>query len=59
MVIGIITTVSIIAIYLLTYVLNKRTPVPAGCEVDISEATCGACNNYSCGIKQEYAKGEQ
>ena len=58
MVAGLITVAVIIGLYLLTYVMNKRTPVPEGCEVNVSEATCGACNNYACSIKQDYAKGE-
>ncbi len=58
MYLGFLVVAGIIALYIGTYVLNKRTPAPEGCEVAISEATCGACTNYSCGIKQEYAKGE-
>ncbi|MFP4078090.1 MAG: hypothetical protein ACOC2X_03040 [Bacillota bacterium] len=57
MVLGFIVIGVIVALYLLTYVMNKRTPVPEGCAIDVSEATCGACNNYACSIKHDYAKG--
>ncbi len=43
----------LVAIFFLTYVLNKRTPVPKGCEnIKISDENCMSCGNIDCHIKQ-------
>lgn len=43
----------LIAVFFITYVLNKRTPVPKGCEnIKISEEGCMSCLNTECHIKQ-------
>lgn len=42
----------LVIIFFLTYVLNKKTPVPKGCEnLKITDENCSACNNTSCQIK--------
>lgn len=38
---------ALVGIFVLGFILNKRTPKPAGCE-DL-EATCHACPVTSCG----------
>lgn len=44
--------VFLVVIFFVTYVLNKKTPVPEGCEhLQISDDNCSACNNTSCQIK--------
>ncbi len=45
--------VLIIGVFIVSYVLNKRTPKPAGCEFD--ESACAGCQMVSCG----HYKGEQ
>lgn len=43
----------LVAIFFLTYVLNKRTPVPKGCEnIKINDENCMSCGNMDCHIKQ-------
>ncbi len=43
----------LIIIFFVTYVLNKKTPVPKGCEhLKISDENCNACGNIDCHIKQ-------
>ncbi len=43
----------LIAVFFITYVLNKRTPVPKSCEdIKISDDNCLACGNVDCHIKQ-------
>ena len=43
----------IIAIFFITYVINRRTPVPKGCEhIKITEENCSACQVTSCAIKE-------
>lgn len=35
-------------IFALTYVLNKKTPIPEGCLTKIDEIACNSCHNHSC-----------
>lgn len=46
--------VLLILIFFVTYFLNKKTPVPKGCEnIKLSEEGCLACNNTDCSIRQK------
>ena len=47
LVIAIIIIILLIAIFFITYVLNKRTPVPIGCE-KIQNEHCIGCSNKHC-----------
>lgn len=41
--------VALAIIFVVSFVLYKKTPVPKGCEnIKISEENCSACNNSSC-----------
>lgn len=43
----------LIVVFFITYVLNKRTPLPKGCEdIKISDENCLACGNVDCHIKK-------
>ena len=45
----------LIALFFITFVKNRKTPVPKGCEhLKITEENCGACTNTSCSIKQKF-----
>jgi len=46
---------AIVVLYIATFALNKKTPIPEDCLELIDEATCGACNNYSCSVKQDFS----
>jgi hypothetical protein len=49
--IGII--VVLFAAYMTLYILNKKTPVPEGCEhLQISDENCSSCTNSECSIKK-------
>ena len=40
------------AAYMILYIMNKKTPVPKGCEhLQISDENCGSCTNTECSIK--------
>lgn len=44
--------VGLIIIFMVTYVLYHKTPVPKGCEnLKLDEETCNACNNTECQFK--------
>ena len=56
---ALIISVSIIAIliviFFVSFVKNRKTPVPKGCEhIKISEENCGACQVSACSIKQKF-----
>ncbi len=52
-IIAIITVALIVFIYIGSYVLNRRVPAPYQ---KVDEATCGACSNYACGVKQKLSE---
>ena len=53
--IAIIVIIALIAIFVISFVLYKKTPVPKGCEdIKISNENCLGCNNNDCKIKQEF-----
>ena len=39
---------SLVLVYVLTYTLNKRTPVPDECKDVMKEAACNSCKNFAC-----------
>ena len=54
---AIVIIVSLLIIFVISFVLYKRTPVPKGCEnLEISEENCAACQNENCSLRK---KGEE
>ncbi len=51
-----IALIALIAIIFITsFVINRRTPLPKGCEnLKIEESNCLACSNSDCKIHQEF-----
>lgn len=50
---GIILIAGLFAVFFISYVLNKKTPVPKGCENLLhDEEMCKNCSNTSCKIKE-------
>lgn len=39
----------LVVIFVITFVLNRRTPMPKGSIEKIDDAACSACNNHACG----------
>lgn len=53
---GIVVILLLVAVFFVSYVLNKRTPVPKGCEhINISEEFCLQCTNTDCTIKERFS----
>ena len=49
LIIAILILVALLAIFIISFVLYKRTPVPKGCEnLKINEENCSSCSNSSC-----------
>ncbi len=47
--------VVLLAIFFISYVANKKTPLPEGCEnIKIDEENCLACHNVDCSIKRGF-----
>ncbi|MBQ9899943.1 MAG: hypothetical protein IJM36_02310 [Acholeplasmatales bacterium] len=51
-----IALIALIAIiFIVSFIINRRTPLPKGCEnIKIEEQTCLACSNTDCKIHQEF-----
>ena len=46
--------VLLVILFVVSYILNKRTPVPKGCEhLKISEEFCLNCTNKDCRIHEK------
>ena len=60
LIISIIIIVFLVALFFVTYFLNKRTPVPEGCEdLRIGYEGCKGCKNTGCKIKLDIKKIEE
>lgn len=47
--IAIITLVVLLIVFIVSFVLYRRTPVPKGCEnMIMNEEKCGSCSNEQC-----------
>ena len=45
---------ALLIIFIVSFVLYKKTPVPKGCEnLLINEENCAACGNKECGLRKE------
>ena len=50
--------VALAAIFVISFVAYRRTPVPKGCEgIKINEENCSSCGNKDCAYYQE--KGQE
>lgn len=47
-IIAICVVVALVILFFVTYVLNKRTPPPKGCENLIDDEKCVGCSNTGC-----------
>ena len=54
-ILAIALVVALLIIFFVTYVLNKRTKVPEGCEKEVDDAMCQGCHNVSC----KFYKGKE
>ena len=49
--------VALLAVFIISFVLYKRTPVPKGCEdITINEEKCASCNNKNCSVFKDRNK---
>ena len=46
--------VALLIVFVVSFVLYKKTPVPKGCEnLEINEENCAACNNKECSLRKK------
>ena len=54
LVLAISILVALLIIFIVSFLLYKKTPVPKGCEnLEINEENCAACNNKECSIRKK------
>ena len=46
--------VALLIVFVVSFILYKKTPVPKGCEnLEISEEKCAACSNKECSLRKK------
>ena len=46
--------VALLIVFVVSFLLYKKTPVPKGCEnLEISEENCAACENKACSLRKK------
>ena len=54
LVLAISILVALLIIFIVSFLLFKKTPVPKGCEnLEINEENCAACNNKECSLRKK------
>ena len=54
LVLAILILLALLIVFVVSFVLYKKTPVPKGCEnLLISEENCAACQNKECALRKE------
>ena len=57
LILAIAILVSLLTIFIVSFILYKKTPVPKGCEnIKISEENCSSCGHTEC---KHYQGGEE
>ena len=55
---GVLVVLGVVSLFLVSTLLNKNTEAPIDFK-NIDSVKCGACHNYSCGIKQRMESEEE
>ncbi len=55
---GILVVMGVVGLFLVSTLLNKNTEAPIDMK-SIDPIKCGACSQYSCGIKQRLEEEEE
>ena len=51
---AIVIMISLLIIFVVSFVMYKKTPVPKGCEnIEISESNCASCKNTKCSLRKK------
>jgi len=52
MLVPVVVIGGLVLLYIGTYLLNKKTPIPDECRDLTDSATCTACHNFTCSYKK-------
>ena len=54
LILAISVILALLIVFVVSFILYKRTPVPKGCEnLLINEENCAACGNKDCALRKE------
>ena len=54
LILAIAIILALLIVFVVSFILYKKTPVPKGCEnLLISEENCAACQNKACALRKE------
>ena len=54
LILSITVLVALLIIFVVSFLLYKKTPVPKGCEnLEISEENCATCENKACSLRKK------
>ena len=54
LILSISVLVALLIIFVVSFVIYKKTPVPKGCEnLEISEENCASCKNMTCSLRKK------
>ncbi|MBO7086532.1 MAG: hypothetical protein J6W25_05390 [Bacilli bacterium] len=57
LIIAIVAIGLLIAVFFVSYILNKKTPIPKECEeLKIDASKCAACQNMACALRKKEEK---
>lgn len=55
LILAILVIVGFGVLFFVTFIINRKTPVPEGCEhIKIEEENCLLCSNSGCDIKEKF-----
>ena len=59
LILAIFIIVALLATFIISFVVYRRTPVPQGCEdIKIDEKNCAGCSHFECSFYKELNKEE-
>ena len=54
LIISIALIVGLVALFIISFLINKRTPKPKGCEdIEVTEENCLNCGRYDCKVRNK------
>lgn len=51
-VLAIVIVVVLVAVFFISYVWNKKTPIPENCKDLFEEGQCSSCKQYDCALNK-------
>ena len=60
LIIAIVILLALLATFIISFVIYRRTPVPKGCEnLEINEENCAGCKHSECSFYKEHKEEEE